>query len=127
MKSVPLTTSSSREFGQERSISNGESGMQVKNIKWRIAVKSESAASTTQEATLLTAVRSRMSADAEKAGLMKKIMYGWRKIASDGKRGGQDQDQQWEFPSGLENDGRQVDSRQIRSSSGLHPNPPAVI
>ena len=93
MKSALLTASSSREQGQERSISNGELRMQVQNIKWRIAVKSESAASTTQEATILTAVSSRMSADAEKARLMKKIMYGSRNVASDWK----------EFPSRLEN------------------------
>ena len=48
MKSALLTASSSREQGQERSISNGESRMQVQNIKWRIVVKSESAASTTR-------------------------------------------------------------------------------
>ena len=55
MKSALLTASSSREQVQERSISNGESRMQVQNIKWKIAVKSKSAASTTQAATIWTA------------------------------------------------------------------------
>ena len=69
MKSTPLTASSSGEQGQKRSIPDDESGMQVEdtqktdtgegevspaavstNIRRRIAMKSEPAAVTTQEA-----------------------------------------------------------------------------
>ena len=65
MKSTPLIASSSGEQGQKRSIPDDESGMQVKtdtgegevspaavstNIRRRIAMKSEPAAVTTQEA-----------------------------------------------------------------------------
>ena len=49
-----------------------------------------------------------MSADAEKTGLMKKIMYGSRNVASDWKRDWQEQDQHWEFPSGLKQNNQKI-------------------
>ena len=120
MKSAPLTAGSSREQGQERSIPDDESRMQVEdapktdtgesaaspaaaptNIKRRIDMKSESAAVTTQEAILSIAVNNRMSADAAKAGLMKKSMYGSRHVASNWKSDWQDHVQHWGFPLGL--------------------------
>ena len=71
------------------------------NIKWRIDVKSGSAAATTQEAKVSTAMSSRLSADVGEAGLMKKSMYGSRHVASNWKRDWQDHVQHWRPTFGI--------------------------
>ena len=72
------------------------------DVKWRIAMKSESAAANTQEAKVSTVRSSRLSADAGKAGLMKKSMHGSRHVASNWKRDWQDHVQHWRSTFGID-------------------------